>query len=648
MKFRIGVILGCALLATAGSAVPVIDNTPTRVQTPLRVNLRQVGTLKPKPVGEISTSRWTVDCAGMDREHVDWRSVREYAAPLGIARMRQQAGWARCEKDPGRYDFAWLDQAVFDAKRMGISTWLELSYGNPAYKGGGGRQLGAGFPVSEEGLAAWDRWVEKIVTHYKGTVRDFCVWNEPDLFAQNDPDFAVGFAIRTAEIIKRIEPEASIAAFALSSCKKSFVEPFVRELARRGKAQLFTSLAYHHYAMNPDADYEPIEECRRIIAEYAPNLKLMQGEGGTWSEWGEVGALQRHHWTEFTQAKYDLRRSLGDLGHGDDTEVFHLCDMEYRTSGFHDGLVRYGLLKTSGQAEGFRVLKVKAAYYAIQNAVSVFNDALECLAGRTTSAVTGMKGAVAYDWRDRKTGLPVVVFWDASDVPSDSFAAESGELRVKGLPLADPVWVDLLSGDAYALDRSAVRVEGDTTVYAVPVYDSPTAVTDRSLLDLEESWRVRATSGWRDGIPSRFGVEKARVYGPFARAASAKSEAELQRHGPAREISAAWDPRRKGYVFDLKVFYDLPWAAPGAEPDYSAYLAFTVDVTKGGKAVLYEQNDWYGQFYVNGKPVGDLVGNIFDWSRVEVPLKSGMNEILFRTSPGSGGFWWATLGVERP
>ena len=244
MKFRIGVTLGCVLLATAGSAVPVIDNTPTRVQTPLRANRRLVGTLKPKPVGEISTSRWTVDCAGMDREHVDWRSIREYAAPLGIARMRQQAGWARCEKDPGRYDFAWLDQAVFDAKRMGISTWLELSYGNPAYKGGGGRQLGAGFPTSEEGLAAWDRWVEKIVTHYKGTVRDFCVWNEPDLFEQNDPAFAVGFAIRTAEIIKRIEPEASIAAFALSSCKKSFVEPFVRELARRGKAQLFTSLAY--------------------------------------------------------------------------------------------------------------------------------------------------------------------------------------------------------------------------------------------------------------------------------------------------------------------------------------------------------------------------------------------------------------------
>lgn len=641
-------LLGFASAALAAAALPVIDNTPTRVQTPLRVNLRMVGTLKPKAVGEVSASRWTVDCAGLDREHVDWRAIREYAALLGIARMRQQAGWARCEKDPGKYEFSWLDQAVFDAKRMGISTWLELSYGNPAYKGGGGRHLAAGFPSSEEGLAAWDRWVEKLVTHYKGTVTDFCVWNEPDLFEKNDPAVAVDFAIRTAEIIKRIEPAASIAAFALSSCKKSFVEPFVKELAKRGKAHLFTSIAYHHYAMNPDADYEPIEDCRKILAEHTPNLKLMQGEGGTWSEWGEVGALQRHHWTEFTQAKYDLRRSLGDLGHGDDTEVFHLCDMEYRTSGFHDGLVRYGLLKTAGQAEGFRVLKVKAAYYAVQNAVSVFNDRLECLDRRTASVVTGVPGVVAYDWRDRATGIPAVVFWNASDVPSDSFATEAGELRVKGAPFERPVWVDLLSGDAYALDRSAVRVEGETVVYAVPVYDSPTVVTDRSLLDLEASWRVRATSGWQEGIPARFGIRNARVYGPFARATEAKSETELKALGRPREIAAAWDPKRKGYVFDLKALYRLPWTPVGTEPNYSAYLVLTVDSPKGGEAVLYEQNDWYGQFYVNGEPVGKLVGNIFDWSCVTTTLKPGVNEIVFRVAPGSGGGWWATLGLEVP
>ena len=489
---RLSVFGFSLVIACVAIAYPVIDNSPTRVQTTLKVNMTPVGTLRPRSVGEISTSRWTIDCGGMDREHCDWRAIRDYLAPLGIARMRQQAGWARCEKDPKKYDFAWLDQAVLDAKRKGIDTWLELSYGNPAYPGGGGRQLAAGIPTSKQGLAAWDRWVEAIVRHYKGIVTDFCIWNEPDLHGSNKIGPLTDFAIRTAEIIKREIPDAKIAAFALTAARVEFIEPFVKELKERGKIDLFTSIAYHHYNKNPDEGYGQVEASRAVVAKYAPTLKLMQGEGGTWSEWGASGALSRMSWTELTQAKYNLRRSLGDLGHGDDTEVFHICDLEYRTSGFHDGLVRYGLVKTTGQAEGFRVLKVKMSYYAIQNAVSVFNDSLECLDKKTTSTISGLKSGVVYDWRDRKTGLPVVVFWDASAIPSDANNTKMVEIRVKGEPLKNPVWVDILTGDAYAIAPEKVRVEGDMSVYSVPAYDSPTFITDLSLLTLEKSWQVRA------------------------------------------------------------------------------------------------------------------------------------------------------------
>jgi len=196
-------------------------------------------------------------------------------------------------------------------------------------------------------------------------------------------------------------------------------------------------------------------------------------------------------WTEFSQAKYDLRRSLGDLGHGDDTDVFHICDLEYRTSGFHDGLVRYGLVKTTGQADGFRVLKVKMSYYAIQNAVSVFNDGLECLDRRTTSRVSGFSRGYVCDWRDRRSGTPVVLFWEGKDIPTDSGETKAVEVSVSAPPLASPVWVDVLSGNAYRIDAARIRAEGGRTVYSVPGYDSPTFITDRSVLTLDESWEAR-------------------------------------------------------------------------------------------------------------------------------------------------------------
>ena len=130
---------GVAIAAGTVLAAPMLDDTPTRVQTTLDPGLVCVGTLKPKAVGEVSASRWTLDCAGTDRENCDWRAMREYVAPLGIPRIRVQGGWARCEKDPGLYDFAWLDRIVFDAKKFGVSVWLELSYGNPACPDAGGR-----------------------------------------------------------------------------------------------------------------------------------------------------------------------------------------------------------------------------------------------------------------------------------------------------------------------------------------------------------------------------------------------------------------------------------------------------------------------------------------------------------------------------
>lgn len=143
------------------------------------------------------------------------------------------------------------------------------------------------------------------------------------------------------------------------------------------------------------------------------------------------------------------------------------------------------------KAEGFRVLKVKTAYYAIQNAVSVFNDDFESLAEKSTSTIAGLRRGVAYDWRHLATGLPAVVFWEAAAQPSENWTAKTVEVRVKSRPLANPVWGDLLSGNVYEIDPGDMVSDGDWTVYRVPAYDSPTFVTDRSLLQLDESWFVR-------------------------------------------------------------------------------------------------------------------------------------------------------------
>ena len=107
---------------------------------------------------------------------------------LGIKRVRLQSGWARTEKEKGRYDFAWLDKIIEDLSSIGVEPWISLSYGNPLYAvPEEGKQDATGqkmFPMrSEAGSAAWRAYVTATVTRYKGRVKTWEIWNEPDCSA---------------------------------------------------------------------------------------------------------------------------------------------------------------------------------------------------------------------------------------------------------------------------------------------------------------------------------------------------------------------------------------------------------------------------------------------------------------------------------
>jgi hypothetical protein len=264
----------------ASASAQMIDNTDTRVQTTLAPGLKRIGTLRPKSIREISTSRWMLGCETLDREYADYETYKEYLPPLGIKRIRLQGGWARTEKDPGVYDFGWLDRIINDAVGRGLEVFLETSYGNPAYAGGGDRTLVGGFPVSEEALKAWDRWVEAMAVRYKGKVRDWGMWNEPDFSKSRTPDMVVALNLRTAEIIKRIIPDARIGALVLCAPRIPYIEPFMKAITEQNKQNLFQWVVYHHYGVNPDMGYEQVQEALATIRKYSPSIRLLQGESG--------------------------------------------------------------------------------------------------------------------------------------------------------------------------------------------------------------------------------------------------------------------------------------------------------------------------------------------------------------------------------
>ncbi|MHA4845060.1 GH39 family glycosyl hydrolase [Flavitalea antarctica] len=473
-----------------------IDTGRYRVKTELAIPFKYLGTVVPRSTAEISSSNWLIGCETMDRDFTDYDSFKEYIAPLGIKLLRMQAGWDKTEKVKGVYDWAWLDHIINDAVQRGFKPWLQTSYGNHNYPGGGGSNLGAGVPHSDEALKAWDKWVTAMVMRYKGKVKDWEVWNEPN-FADNEEntaDKAALLNIRTAEIIKRIQPEARISGLALGHISLPYADLFFKTIADKGKMNLFDNMTYHDYVYNPDSHYPEVESLRRILDKYAPHIKLRQGENGAPSEGGAGrGALGDYNWTELSQAKWDTRRMLGDLGHDIETSVFGLIEMAY-TSGPIHRLNYKGIIKSDSTKKAIRP---KIAYYAIQNVTSIFDHSLERIKGlhatynknilKTTGEPMYSKSTdrslAVYGYRNATSGKQVYSIWQNETIPLNENILKKINISFSNADFDQPVFVDIITGGVFEIPASQWSKDGKVFTFTdIPVYDAPILLIDKSLV----------------------------------------------------------------------------------------------------------------------------------------------------------------------
>jgi hypothetical protein len=308
------------------------------------------------------------------------------------------------------------------------------------------------------------------------------MWNEPDGNKNHTPEMVADLDIRTAEIIKRVIPDAQIAGGVLTGPRPDYAEGWLKRVTDRQKQSLFAWFIYHGYTRNPDeGHYENVEKLKRLFQQYAPTIKLWQGEAGTQSEFCLGGALCKYPWTELTQAKWQARRMLGDLGHDVESLVFSIADLDYnRWDGYRLGdMDRYGLVKTDKQ---YRLLKVKIAYYTVQNIVAIFDSDLARVPNDACD-VQCAKPVALYAYKNTKTGQRALVFWDKSSVPSDKNDTVNATFTVAKGSFSEPVWVDLITGGIFEIPAEKIVTEGEKTIFKnIPLYDAPVLITEKSLL----------------------------------------------------------------------------------------------------------------------------------------------------------------------
>ena len=448
----------------------------------LAPGLKEVGRLAVRNAKDIKSSKWSIGCETLDRDYARWDVMKRFLGPLGAKRGRLFSGWAKTEREKGTYDFAWLDPQVREMAAMGVKPWICLSYGNPLY----GSDFNLGMKIkpvtgNPEAFAAWLRYVTACVERYKDVVDEWEIWNEP--FRQG-PDYAEMF-YRTAKTIRAIQPTAKCLCTAIT-----FPDDYtcvLEKLKAENALDLGSYFIYHPYTPNPDDAFKKrAERLLKLVKGYSDTFEILQGETGCPSQLEFGHALKRIEWSEYAQAKWDLRRTIDDAARSIPSSIFTLIDLQYTFMLQSFGLVRSNTLKD--------FIYRRPSYYAMQHVFSLIDDDTlpkrmdENLAYDVTSR---------YDPRDTahhtlkavrftRFGKPLRFYWLSDRIPTHELGFDRVTFKVPG-HLADLLWVEMITGRAFEIPAGKLSYEdGKTVISDLPMWDSPVLVAERAAVPLRK------------------------------------------------------------------------------------------------------------------------------------------------------------------
>ncbi len=437
-------------------------------------DLQQIGWMNTKLSKEIESSPWSVGCETLDRDYGDFSKYKEYVGELGVKHARLQSGWAKCEKKKGKYDFAWLDSCVYGLAEQGVHPWISLSYGNPIYKSE--TNLGAGIFTDEVTMDAWCNYVEATVKRYKDVVKEWEIWNEPR-HSESRLAYA-NLLINTSEAIRRVQPDATILGFTVHGFSPSVVCIFPREvleiLKERNKLDVVDYVSYHPYTPNPDDCYPMVEELQEIFNSYNPDIKFYMGESGCPSilEWGH--AMYDYPWTEYSQAKWDLRRMAGDRARGIRTSIFTMVDLRYTNM-----LQSFGLLRANLEHD---IIYKRPSYFGVQHMVSFFDYSVDPK-GMIDYSINSSRSLTVAGFEKEKS--PVVLLWYDDQIPTDQLEWDNISLTMKGVNFDNPVYVEMITGKVFELPKQSWSNDGENVRFErLPVWDSPMMMVERDQIEI--------------------------------------------------------------------------------------------------------------------------------------------------------------------
>ena len=196
--------------------------------------------------------------------------------------------WADIQPAPDRWEFQRLDRYVALAQQHGTEILLPLA-NTPGWAASRPDELSAYKPgnASEpKQIEDWRRYVKAVAERYRGKIRDFEIWNEPNIrnHYSGSMQKLVELACEASRIVKAVDPANRIVSPGASAGAKGHIA-YLDEFLSAGGRDCVDIVAHHFYVPNspPEAMIPLIRQVRGVMLKHQlQDRPLWNTETGWW------------------------------------------------------------------------------------------------------------------------------------------------------------------------------------------------------------------------------------------------------------------------------------------------------------------------------------------------------------------------------
>jgi len=197
------------------------------------------------------------------------------------------ASWPQLEPQRGQWDFKRLDKYVAMAGLTGVNLLLPLGL-SPAWASARPNEASAyrpGNAAEPAKLEDWRNYVRTVAERYKGRIRNYELWNEPNLknFYSGSVETMLTLAREAYAILKQVDAANQLAAPATTEGGKQL--GWLDRYLALGGGNYLDVLSHHFYVPReaPEAMLEVMDDLRAIMARHGLSHKpVWNTETGWW------------------------------------------------------------------------------------------------------------------------------------------------------------------------------------------------------------------------------------------------------------------------------------------------------------------------------------------------------------------------------